>query len=92
MHISTSVVCYMKQYGVTKQEAYDELNKQIVNSWKDINQESLIPTQMPLPIVIRVLNFTCVEDIVYKCGDEYTYVGKLIKDVIALMLTDPMPI
>ena len=92
MHISTSVVFYMKQYGVTKKEAYDDLNKQIVSAWKDINQESLIPTQVSLPIVIRVLNFTCVEDIVYKCGDEYTYVGKLMKDLIALMLTDPVPI
>ena len=92
MHVPSSVECYMKQYGVTKQEAYDELNEQVDNAWKDINQECLIPTQVPMPVIIRSLYFTSVEDIVYKDADEYTHVGKLMKDLIALMLVDPVPI
>ena len=91
-HIPTSVECYMKQHGVTKQEAYDELNKQVDNAWKDINQECLIPTQVPMPVVIRVLNFTRVMDVLYKDADEFTHVGKLMKDLIVWMLIDPVPI
>ena len=82
----------MKQYGVTKQEAYDELNKMIVNAWKDINQECLKPTQVPIPVINRALNLARVEDLVYKDRDEYTYVGKLMKDLIPLMLIDPVSI
>lgn len=91
-HIPTSVQCYMKQYDVTKCEAYDELNKQVVSAWKDINHESLKPTQVPLPVIVRVLNFTRVEDIVYKEADNYTHAGNLMKDLIALILIDPIPI
>ncbi|MFQ6635370.1 hypothetical protein Gotur_012383 [Gossypium turneri] len=36
--------CYMKQYRVSMQEAYNELYKQINNAWKDINEEFLKPT------------------------------------------------
>ena len=37
----------MKQHGACKQEAYDELNKELANAWKDINKEFLKPTQLP---------------------------------------------
>ena len=82
----------MKQHGVTKQEAYDELNKQVDNAWKDINQECLIPTQVLMPFVICVLNFTCVMDVLYKDEDEFTHVRKLMKDLIVWMLIDSLPI
>ena len=82
----------MKQCGVTKQEAYDELNKQIVNAWKDMNQECLKPTHVPMPVINRALNLARVEDLVYKDGDEYSHVGKLMKDLIPSMLIDPVSI
>ncbi|KAL6311109.1 hypothetical protein AAG906_025861 [Vitis piasezkii] len=87
----SSIECYMKQYEVTKQEACDELNKQVVRAWNDINQECLRPTQVPMPLVTRVLNFSRVMDILYKDEDEYTHNGKLIKDLITWMLIDPVP-
>ena len=60
----------MKQCTVTKQEAYDELNKQIVNARKDMNQECLKRTHVPLPLINRAINLARVEDLVYKDGDE----------------------
>ncbi|MBA0619159.1 hypothetical protein Godav_028382 [Gossypium davidsonii] len=39
--------CYMKQYRVSMQEAYNELYKKINNAWKDINEEFLKPTVAP---------------------------------------------
>ena len=74
MHIPTGIECYMNQHGVTKQEACDELNKQIEKAWKDINQESLIPTQVPMPVTRIVLNFAHAMDVLYKDGDEYIHV------------------
>ena len=71
-HVALAVECYMKQHGVCKQEAYDELNKQIVNAWKDINKECLKPTQVSMPLLTRVLNFTRVMDILYKDEDQHT--------------------
>ena len=89
VHIPSSVELYMKQYGVSKQEAYDELSKQVVKEWKDINQECLKPTPVPMPIITRVLNVTRLMNIFYKDEDEFGYVGKRMKDLIASFLIDP---
>ncbi|KAL4324773.1 hypothetical protein GQ457_11G006180 [Hibiscus cannabinus] len=37
----STIECYMEQFGVTAQEAYDEFNKHIESSWKDVNEEFL---------------------------------------------------
>ncbi|KAL6318340.1 hypothetical protein AAG906_039432 [Vitis piasezkii] len=50
-HVDSAIECYVKQYSVSKQQAYDEFNKQIANAWKDINQGFLRPTSMPVPIL-----------------------------------------
>ena len=87
-HVASTIECYVKQYSVSKQQAYDEFNKQIANAWNEINQGFLVPTSMPIPILIRVLNLTRVVDIIYKENDEYTHVGKVMKDNIASLLID----
>ncbi|WKA11662.1 hypothetical protein VitviT2T_029139 [Vitis vinifera] len=87
-HVASTIECYVKQYSVSKQQAYDEFNKQIVNAWNEINQGFLVPTSMPILILIRVLNLTRVVDIIYKENDEYTHVGKVMKDNIASLLID----
>ncbi|XP_062076429.1 germacrene-A synthase-like [Humulus lupulus] len=87
----SAVECYMKQYGVSKEEAYDELNKRVVNAWKEINEEFLKPTDVASPILVHVLNFSRVVDLLYKYGDGYTQVGKVTKDTVAALLIDPIP-
>uniref|UniRef100_A0A7N2MVS3 Terpene synthase metal-binding domain-containing protein n=1 Tax=Quercus lobata TaxID=97700 RepID=A0A7N2MVS3_QUELO len=42
-HVVLGIECYMKQYGVSKQEAHDEFRKQIMNAWKDKNKECNTP-------------------------------------------------
>ena len=81
----------MKQHGVSEQVAYDELNKQVVDAWKDINEECIRPTAFPMPLLTRVLNLTRVIDVVYKERDGYTFVGEEMKDNVASVL-DPVPI
>ena len=81
----------MKQYGVTKQEACEEFNNEIMNAWKDMNEECLKCTQVLMPLLTCVVNFACAIDRLYKNQDEYTHVGKLMKDLIAWMLIDLVP-
>ena len=90
-HVASAVECYMKQYGVSKEEAYDEFKKQVESAWKDNNEEFLQPTAVPVPLLTRVLNFSRMVDVLYKDEDEYTLVGPLMKDLVAGMLIDPVP-
>ncbi|XP_022734497.1 probable terpene synthase 2 [Durio zibethinus] len=91
-HIPSAVECYMKQYGVSEQVAYNELNKQIEDAWKDINEEFLKPTAVPVAAFNRILNFTRVIDLIYKDEDAYTLVGEAVKTSINSLLIDPIPI
>ncbi|KAF4359603.1 hypothetical protein F8388_003606 [Cannabis sativa] len=86
----SAIESYMMQHGVCEEEAYDELNKLIINSWKEINEEFLKPTKLASPILLRVLNFSRVMDLLYKNGDGFTHVGKVTKDTVAALLIDPI--
>ncbi|XP_023905162.2 sesquiterpene synthase 2 [Quercus suber] len=91
-HAASAVECYMKQHGVSEQVVHDELNRQVANAWKDINEECIRPTVVPMPLLMRVLNLARVIDVIYKEGDGYTHVGKEMKDNVASVLIDPIPI
>ncbi|XP_050288805.1 sesquiterpene synthase 2-like [Quercus robur] len=91
-HAASAVECYMKQHGVSEQVVHDEFNRQVANAWKDINEECIRPTFVPMPLLMRVLNLARVIDVIYKEGDGYTHVGKEMKNNVALVLIDPVPI
>ncbi|KAL6283771.1 hypothetical protein ACE6H2_014700 [Prunus campanulata] len=92
-HEASSVDCYMKQHGVSEQEALDVFNKQVFDLWKDINEDLLIrPNAVPRPVLMRVLNLTRVVDLVYEKGDGFTHVGKLMKDIVTSLFLDPVPL
>ncbi|CBI31315.3 unnamed protein product, partial [Vitis vinifera] len=65
-HSASSVECYMKQNSVSEQLAYRELNKQVEKAWKDINQEFLRPTAIPMHLLTRVLNFARTGEFILK--------------------------
>ncbi|EEF38721.1 (+)-delta-cadinene synthase isozyme A, putative [Ricinus communis] len=88
-HIASSVECYMKQNGVSEEATRDEFNKQIVDAWKDINEEHLQPNYVPMPFRTRVVNSARIMDYLYKDDDEYTHVGELMKGSVAALLIDP---
>ncbi|BFG29365.1 hypothetical protein CerSpe_156390 [Prunus speciosa] len=91
-HAASSVDCYMKQYGVSEQETVDAFKKQIMDLWKDINEEFLRPTAVPMPVLKRVLNLTRVADLLYKGEDGFTHVGKVTRDSVALVCINPVPL
>ncbi|TYG71867.1 hypothetical protein ES288_D05G433700v1 [Gossypium darwinii] len=86
----SAIECYMEEYGVTAQEAYDVFNKHVESAWKDVNQEFLKPTEMPTEVLNRSLNLARVMDVLYREGDGYTYVGKAAKGGITSLLIEPI--
>lgn len=80
----------MKQYNVSEEQVFEKFHDQILKAWMDINKECLKPTSVPMPLLTRVLNLSRVLHLVYKEGDGYTNVGKLMKDNIILVLIDPI--
>ncbi|KAL9454270.1 hypothetical protein AB3S75_009796 [Citrus x aurantiifolia] len=90
-HVASSVECYMKQYQATEEEAYNELRKQVSNAWKDINEDCLRPTVVPMPLLMRILNLMRVADVIYKYEDGYTF-AEVLKDFIASLFINPVPI
>lgn len=91
-HVASSVECYMKQHNVTRQETVDEFYRQVSEAWKDVNEECLHPTSVPMPLLIRIINLARVIDVAYKDGDGYTFAAFLIKDYVTSLLVDPLPL
>ncbi|KAJ9145893.1 hypothetical protein P3X46_028221 [Hevea brasiliensis] len=92
-HVASAVECYMKQHGVSQQEAYDELYKIVINLWKDLNEELLKETaDIPKPILMCILNIVRVMDVVYKDEDSYTNSKTSLKDILATFLVNPVAV
>ncbi|CAL5434988.1 unnamed protein product [Camellia sinensis] len=89
-HVATGLDCYMKQHGVSKQEAIVELYKMIENAWRDINEEMIKPPAISMKLLIRVLNLSRISDVVYKYVDGYTH-PEIIKDNVISLFEDPIP-
>nr|AGS16741.1 sesquiterpene synthase [Panax ginseng] len=91
-HVASGVECYMKQHGVPKEDVYAEFQKQIVNAWKDMNQECLRPTAVAMPLLTRVFNLARVINLLYDDFDGYSNSKTRTKDLITSVLIDPVPI
>ncbi|KAF3437670.1 hypothetical protein FNV43_RR20426 [Rhamnella rubrinervis] len=91
VHVASSVECYMKQYGISEEKACELLSKEVANAWKDMNEAFLRPTEMPKPILMRVLNFTRVMDVIYTENDDFTHLGEPLTDAVTSFLIDEVP-
>ncbi|XP_060671920.1 (-)-germacrene D synthase-like isoform X2 [Ziziphus jujuba] len=89
-HVASAVECYMKQFGATEEEAVNEFRKQVSDAWKDINEECLYPTSVPMPLLVRIVNLARVIDVVYKDEDGYTHASIVLKELVASMLINPV--
>ncbi|XP_010546417.1 PREDICTED: alpha-humulene/(-)-(E)-beta-caryophyllene synthase-like [Tarenaya hassleriana] len=90
-HVGTAIDCYMKQYGVSKEKATEEIERIISETWKDLNQELMRPYSMPRPILIRILNLTRVIEVFYKYQDSYTH-PEFLKDYVVSLFTESIPV
>ncbi|KAK7312910.1 hypothetical protein VNO77_37152 [Canavalia gladiata] len=91
-HVCSFLECYMKEYGVSRDAAIDECRKRITLAWKDINEECLRPTNVPMHFLMRILNLSRFLDVFYKDEDSYTHSEGLMKTSIKALLVDPIPI
>nr|QIT07369.1 beta-caryophyllene synthase 2 [Atractylodes lancea] len=89
-HVASSVECYLKQLDVTEDHVYDLLNKKVEGAWKEIIQESLMCKDVPMALVIRVINMARLIDVLYKGKDHFTHVGDELINHIKSLLLDTM--
>ncbi|KAH7861833.1 hypothetical protein Vadar_031443 [Vaccinium darrowii] len=89
---ASAVKCYMKKQGATEEKALAEFQNRLTNACKDMNSEGLRPTAVPMPLLVRVLNLARVIHVLYKDEDTYTRSGTKLKDDIASVLIDSLPI
>jgi (-)-germacrene D synthase len=53
----------MIEHSATEEEAIKEFWKQVRDAWKDVNEECLYPTTIPMPPVMPILNLTRVSEV-----------------------------
>jgi len=82
----------MKQYNTSRENAIKELRKLVESAWKDINEECLNPTQVPMKFLMRVVNLARMMDVLYKEEDSYTHAGGIMKDYIKALLVNKVPV
>ncbi|PHT45424.1 (-)-germacrene D synthase [Capsicum baccatum] len=87
-HVASIVECYMNEYGLSKQEAYAEIRKEITNSWKDINEEIICSSKVPMFVLERVLKQAQLVDFFFKEGDGYTNCKTKFKEMITLLFVE----
>ncbi|CAM0902213.1 unnamed protein product [Alopecurus aequalis] len=88
-HIASTVQCYMKEYGTTREVACSKLKELIEDSWKDMLTEFLAPTNLPLVVPHMILNLSKASDNMYKYTDAFT-TSDTIKDMISKLFVEPM--
>ncbi|KAG8373897.1 hypothetical protein BUALT_Bualt11G0073000 [Buddleja alternifolia] len=89
----SAVDCYMKENGASKEEAFAEFEKQLKKALKDINQECLQPTAVPITVLMRIRNFARVIELTYKPGDDgYGNPKTATKGFVQCLFIEPVPI
>ena len=81
----------MKEYGVSEEEAVEEILKMCANFWKDANEELMKPTAVEMPFIRVYINLMRVNTVAYRHIDAYSKPWGL-KDEIALMFIEKIPI
>nr|ADB90272.1 casbene synthase [Triadica sebifera] len=88
-HVASCIDCYVKQYGVSKEEAVKVLQKMATDCWKEINEEIMRPTQVSVDLLMRVVNLVRFTDVSYKYGDGYTD-SQQLKQFVKGLFVDPI--
>ncbi|GAU26345.1 hypothetical protein TSUD_101780, partial [Trifolium subterraneum] len=92
VHVASAVECCMKQYNISQEEAYKQINKDIEDYWMDINEECLKLDKIPRSVLDCILNVARVTEFTYEnYEDKYTN-AELLKDYVVALLVDPISI
>ncbi|KAI3499040.1 hypothetical protein L1887_34832 [Cichorium endivia] len=89
-HVASGVECYLKEFDVTKEHVYDLFKEKVENAWKEINRESLMCKDVPIPIIMRTINLARVIEVLYKYEDNFTHVGEEARNLIKSLMIHHM--
>ncbi|KAK2984767.1 hypothetical protein RJ640_004592 [Escallonia rubra] len=88
----SGVECYMSEYGVSEEEAYEKIRGMVEVAWQDINEECQKPESLPLPLLLPALNLALgMEEIATKQAFDWVIsVPKIVKScaLIARLVDD----
>lgn len=87
-YVPNAVNCYMRQYGVTKQEAVRELHKFVIDADKAINEELLKTIGVSRLVLKALMNFSQVIALCYNGYEGFTDPEEKIKEYMTLLLVD----
>ncbi|KAF8089988.1 hypothetical protein N665_0493s0043 [Sinapis alba] len=90
-HVATGIDCYMKQFGVSKEEAVEGIETLLSDAWKEMNQELMRPLSCPFPLLMRIFNLSRVIDVFYRYNDCYTH-PEFLKEHIVSLFIEAIPI
>ncbi|KAG0522677.1 hypothetical protein BDA96_07G058200 [Sorghum bicolor] len=88
-HHASTVQCYMLQHSTTMHDACEKIKGLIEDSWKDMMQLYLTPTEQSKVVAQTVVDFARTGDYMYKKTDAFTF-SHTIKDMIALLYVEPI--
>lgn len=89
--MASAIGCYLKDYGVSRPKACEEIREMVASAWKDMNKFCLKPTAFPMSLLMRVINFARVMEDLYLYGDGYSDSSRETKEKINAVLIDPIP-
>ncbi|KAL5975597.1 hypothetical protein ACLOJK_019922 [Asimina triloba] len=91
-HVASGIDCYVKEYGVSEEEACAKFRAWRAEAWKDMNEELLKPSTLPMALQIRPIRLACVMEVLYMYADEYTHSTGETKAKITAVLVEPIPV
>ena len=89
--MATGIDCYMKQFGVSKERAAEEIFNIVSNAWKDLNQELMRPHSVNFSLLMPILNLSRVIHVFYRYQDAYTH-PEFLKEHVVSLLVENIPI
>lgn len=81
----------MKEYGTSGEETAEEFKKMIADGWKDINEECMRPTIVPMRLLNVIVNIARLVEVFYKKMDGVTN-PEYLKDHVTKLFIDPIPV
>ncbi|XP_076898103.1 beta-caryophyllene synthase-like [Bidens hawaiensis] len=75
-HVVSGIECYIREFDVSEEHVIDLFLKKVENAWAEMNHESLVCKDVPMPIIMRVINLARVIEVLYKYQDIHTCQGR----------------
>lgn len=89
-HCVSTVQCFMKQHGLTMDDACERIKELTEDSWKFMIEQGLaLLKEYPMVVPRTVLEFARTVDYMYKRADKYT-VSHTIKDMLTSLYVKPV--